>query len=41
MTQLRLAALFHDTYERLAPSFCHETRTETREFNPAPLTIDT
>jgi hypothetical protein len=35
MTPLRLAALFHDNYERLAPSFGYETRPETREFKPA------
>ena len=31
---LALAKRFHDTYERLAPSFGYETRTETREFDP-------
>lgn len=31
---LRLARLFHDTYERLAPSFGYTTREDTREFNP-------
>jgi hypothetical protein len=31
---LALAILFHDTYERLAPSFGYETRTETRAFSP-------
>lgn len=30
-----LAVLFHDTYERLAPSFGYTTRPDTREFNPA------
>ncbi len=33
MTALDLALLFHDTYERLAPSFGYETREETREFD--------
>lgn len=32
--ELVLAKQFHDTYERLAPSFGYETRPETREFNP-------
>jgi hypothetical protein len=31
---LTLAKQFHDTYERLAPSFGYETRAETREFDP-------
>lgn len=31
----RLAHLFHDTYERLASSFGYETRTDTRQFDPA------
>ena len=35
MTPLQLAGLFHDTYERLAPSFNYETRPETRDFRPA------
>lgn len=30
----KLARLFHETYERLAPSFGYETRTETRQFDP-------
>jgi hypothetical protein len=30
---LSLATLFHETYERLAPSFGYVTRPETREFN--------
>lgn len=34
MTPLELAVLFHKTYERLAPSFGYETRTETRAFDP-------
>jgi hypothetical protein len=31
---LALAIQFHETYERLAPSFGYETRTETRQFDP-------
>ena len=31
---LALAKQFHDTYERLAPSFGYETRPETRDFDP-------
>jgi hypothetical protein len=31
---LDLARLFHETYERLAPSFGYTTRPETRHFNP-------
>ena len=31
---LALAIRFHETYERLAPSFGYETRTETRAFDP-------
>lgn len=31
---LRLARVFHDTYERLAPEFGYETRKETRAFDP-------
>jgi hypothetical protein len=34
MTPLDLAKLFHETYERLAPSFGYTTRPETREFDP-------
>ena len=34
MTALDLAIMFHETYERLAPEFGYETRTETRAFNP-------
>ena len=30
----RLARLFHDTYERLAPKFGYETREETKQFDP-------
>ena len=29
-----LARLFHDTYERLAPSFGYETRADTKAFDP-------
>lgn len=29
-----LARRFHETYERLAPSFGYETRKETRKFDP-------
>lgn len=31
---VRLAERFHETYERLAPSFGYETRPETRQFDP-------
>lgn len=31
---LALAIRFHETYERLAPSFGYETRKETRAFDP-------
>ncbi|MET3837471.1 hypothetical protein ABIB58_002827 [Brevundimonas sp. UYEF29] len=31
---LRLATRFHETYERLAPSFGYETRQDTKEFDP-------
>jgi hypothetical protein len=31
---LELAILFHETYERLAPNYGYETRTETRKFDP-------
>ena len=30
----KLARIFHNTYERLAPKFGYETREDTREFNP-------
>lgn len=30
----QLAEMFHDRYERLAPSFGYETRVETRAFDP-------
>lgn len=29
-----VAMRFHDTYERLAPTFGYHTRVETRQFNP-------
>ena len=32
--EIELAILFHNTYEKLAPSFGYETRTETKIFNP-------
>lgn len=32
MDAKELAVLFHETYERLAPNFGYETRTETRKF---------
>lgn len=32
--KIRWAKLFHDTYERLAPSFGYETRKDTKKFNP-------
>ena len=31
---LKLAMLFHTTYERLAPNFGYETRTDTKVFDP-------
>lgn len=34
MTDLQLAILFHETYERLAPAFGYETREDTKEFDP-------
>jgi len=33
-TVIDIVHQFHDTYERLAPSFGYETREETREFDP-------
>lgn len=30
---LKLAILFHETYERLAPSFGYETRSDTKTFD--------
>lgn len=29
-----IARKFHEVYERLAPEFGYETRTDTREFDP-------
>jgi len=34
MDARQLAERFHEVYERLAPSFGYETRTETRRFDP-------
>ena len=34
MSPLELARLFHETYERLAPSFGYNTRFNTRVFEP-------
>lgn len=34
MTPLELAMLFHEAYERLAPSFGYGTREDTRIFLP-------
>lgn len=31
---IEMAKLFHDTYERLAPSFGYQTRPDTKAFNP-------
>ncbi len=33
-TPLSLAQHFHNIYERCAPEFGYDTRTETRQFNP-------
>lgn len=30
----KLARLFHDTYERLAPQYGYETRDDTKQFDP-------
>jgi len=30
----KLARLFHDTYERLAPEYGYETREDTKKFDP-------
>ena len=35
LNAVKLARLFHDTYERLAPEFGYETREETRAFDEA------
>ena len=32
-TAVKFASVFHDTYERLAPEFGYETRSDTREFD--------
>lgn len=34
MEGVELAEKFHDTYERLAPSFGYETRPDTKKFDP-------
>jgi hypothetical protein len=34
MSKDTLARKFHDTYERLAPSFGYETREDTKQFDP-------
>lgn len=34
---IETAKKFHEAYERLAPSFGYETRTETRAFDPESL----
>ena len=31
---VEVAILFHDTYERLAPSFGYKTRDDTKQFDP-------
>jgi len=33
MDEVKLAKLFHQVYEDLAPSFGYETRTDTKEFD--------
>jgi len=35
MIDLELAKLFHDTYEKLAPTYGYETRSGTKIFDPA------
>lgn len=32
--KIRIAELFHNTYESLAPTFGYETREDTKEFDP-------
>jgi len=32
--KIKWATIFHETYERLAPSFGYETRENTKEFDP-------
>jgi len=34
MPPQKLASIFHDTYEALAPAYGYETRKETRDFDP-------
>ena len=34
VTPEALAIEFHETYERMAPDFGHETRQDTRQFDP-------
>ena len=34
ITPQKLATIFHDTYEVLAPVYGYETRKETRDFDP-------
>lgn len=31
---LKIARLFHDTYEQLAPQYGYETRKDTKKFDP-------
>lgn len=33
ISPIKLAVMFHETYERLAPQFGYETRKETKVFN--------
>ena len=33
LEEVELAILFHNTYERLAPSFGYETRLDTKSFD--------
>lgn len=32
---LKLARLFHENYEKLAPEYGYETRDETKDFDPS------
>ena len=34
ITKEQLALKFHETYERLAPEFGYETRSDTKKFDP-------
>ena len=34
LSPLKLASIFHDTYEAFAPAYGYETRKETRDFEP-------